>query len=189
MGLSIFFKGSWKDFVAFCKSHALYRAPSHAFSKPAGPGGRTHFLNIETKQPQTERGGEAHAFSLFILHRGKRLPQPAAVFFPFFESSFFLLTGKAIIFDWQNYVYYSGTAGALFPVFPGIRPFFGKSAFYESCPKITNCNLLMAKGLFLVAFVTSYKKKKGIKLFNLYLTNRLHRAIIKSSQNVHTFQR
>ena len=47
----------------------------------------------------------------------------------------------------------------------------------------------MAKGLFLIAFVTSYKKEKGIKLFNLYLTNRLQRAIIKSSQNVHTFQR
>ena len=28
MGLSIFFKGSWEDFVAFCKSHSLYRAPS-----------------------------------------------------------------------------------------------------------------------------------------------------------------
>lgn len=189
MGLSIFFKGSRKDFVAFCKSHALYRAASHAFSKPAGPGGRTHFLNIETKQPQTERGGGAPRFFVVHFAQGKRLPQPAAVFFPFFESSFFLLTGKAIIFDWQNYVYYSGTAGVFFPVFPGIRPFFGKSAFYESCPKITNCNFLMAKGLFLVAFVTSYKKKKGIKLFNLYLTNRFHRAIIKPSQNVHTFQR
>ena len=187
MGLSIFFKGSWKDFVAFCKSHALYRAPSHAFSKPAGPGDRTHFLNRSNRKRSV--GERPRAFSLFILHRGKRLPQPAAVFFPFFESSFFLLSGKAIIFDWQNYVYYPGTAGALFPVFPGIRPFFGKSAFYESCPKITNCNFLMAKGLFLVAFVTSYKKKKGIKLFNLYLTNRLQRAIIKSSQNVHTFQR
>ena len=173
----------------FCKSHALYRAPSHAFSKLAGPGGRTHFLIWKRNNRKRSVGEGPSAFSLFILHRGKRLPQPAAVFFPFFESSFFLLTGKALIFDWQNYVYYSGTAGALFPVFPGIRPFFGKSAFYESCPKITNCNLLMAKGLFLVAFVTSYKKKNGIKLFNLYLTNRLHRAIIKSSQNVHTFQR
>lgn len=173
MGLSIFFKGSWKDFVAFCKSHALYRAPSHAFSKPAGPGDRTHFLIEATANEAWGRGPALFRCS----------------FFPFFESSFFLLSGKAIIFDWQNYVYYSGTAGALFPVFPGIRPFFGKSAFYESCPKITNCNLLMEKGLFLVALVTSYKKKNGIKLFNLYLTNRLHRAIIKSSQNVHTFQR
>lgn len=186
MGLSIFFKGSWKDFVAFCKSHALYRAPSHAFSKPAGPGDRTHFLIEATANEAWGRGP-----CFFVVHfaQGKKAAAARGGFFPFFESSFFLLSGKAIIFDWQNYVYYSGTAGAFFPVFPGIRPFFGKSAFYESCPKITNCNFLMAKGLFLVAFVTSYKKKKGIKLFNLYLTNRFHRAIIKPSQNVHTFQR
>lgn len=148
MGLSIFFKGPWEDFVAFCKSHALYRAPSHAFSKPAGPGGRTHFLNIETKQPQTERGGGAPRFFVVHFAQGKRLPQPAAVFFPFFESSFFLLTGKALIFDWQNYVYYSGTAGPSFRFFPVYGPFLGKAPFMKAAQKLQTVTFSWQKACF-----------------------------------------
>jgi hypothetical protein len=85
---------------------------------------------------------------LFILHRGKRLPQPAAVFFPFFESSFFLLTGKAIIFDWQNYVYYSGTAGASFRFFPVYGPFLGKAPFMKAAQKLQTVTFSWQKACF-----------------------------------------
>ena len=132
MGLSIFFKGSWKDFVAFCKSHALYRAPSHAFSKSAGPGDRTHFLIEATANEAWGRGPALFRCS----------------FFPFFESSFFLLSGKAIIFDWQNYVYYSGTAGASFRFFPVYGPFLGKAPFMKAAQKLQTVTFSWQKACF-----------------------------------------
>ena len=75
MGLSIFFEGFWKDFVAFCKSRALYRAPSHAFSKPAGPGDRTHFLIEATANEAWGRGPALFRCSFCTGEKGCRSPR------------------------------------------------------------------------------------------------------------------
>ena len=146
MGLSIFFKGSWEDFVAFCKSHALYRATSHAFSKPAGPGDRTHFLIEATANEAWGRGPALFRCSFCTGEKGCRSPRRS--------FSHFLKVVSSCSQERQSFLIGKimsttpGQLGPSFRFFPVYGLFLGKAPFMKAAQKLQTVTFSWQKACF-----------------------------------------
>ena len=146
MGLSIFFKGSWKDFVAFCKSHALYRAPSHAFSKPAGPGDRTHFLIEATANEAWGRGPALFRCSFCTGEKGCRSPRRSFSHFLKVVSSCSRVRQSFLIGKIMSTT--PGQLGPSFRFFPVYGHFWGKAPFMKAAQKLQTVTFSWQKACF-----------------------------------------
>lgn len=146
MGLSIFFKGPWDDFVAFCKSHALYRAPSHAFSKPAGPGDRTHFLIEATANEAWGRGPALFRWSFCTGEKGCRSPRRSFSHFLKVVSS--CSRGRHSFLIGKIMSTTPGQLGPSFRFFPVYGPFLGKAPFMKADQKLQTVTFSWKKACF-----------------------------------------
>lgn len=146
MGLSIFFKGSWKDFVAFCKSHALYRAPSHAFSKPAGPGDRTHFLIKSTRKRSVGERPMLFRCSFCTGEQGCRSPRRSFSHFLKVVSS--CSRGRQSFLIGKIMSTTPGQLGPSFRFFPVYGPFLGKAPFMKAAQKLQTVTFSWQKACF-----------------------------------------
>ena len=146
MELSIFFKGSWKDFVAFCKSHALYRAPSHAFSKPAGPGDRTHFLIEATANEAWGRGPALFRCSFCTGEKGCRSLRRSFSHFLKVVSS--CSRGRQSFLIGKIMSTTPGQLGPSFRFFPVYGLFLGKAPFMKAAQKLQTVTFSWQKACF-----------------------------------------
>lgn len=146
MELSIFFKGSWKDFVAFCKSHALYRAPSHAFSKPAGPGDRTHFLNRINRKRSVGERPMLFRCSFCTGKKGGRSPRRSFSHFLKVVSS--CSQGRQSFLIGKIMSTTPGQLGPSFRFFPVYGPFLGKAPFMKAAQKLQTVTFSWQKACF-----------------------------------------